>query len=230
MRNLFPLAAIIDSCIFPNTRRWLIPIIELAEDGYVLPFWSPTILAESHRLLTWLWLRRHEGDLSAAAWRSCSTAARFMFTETSRVFRVVDDRPPTETLWTENPADEWDVHLWTSAVRAPAQFIVTSNLEDGPPRGSDGIQEYRGIYWIHPDSFLTLVGELIHLGALAAIAKPGELPEALPEFLAVGSRTLGAVPVTVHPSFRRFVASIEQRRFREERSPVERHHPPLQDR
>lgn len=50
----FPVRAVIDACVFPKTKRWLIPITRLAADRFVLPVWSPLIIAESKRVLTWL--------------------------------------------------------------------------------------------------------------------------------------------------------------------------------
>jgi hypothetical protein len=63
--------------VFPQTRRWLSPITERAAEGYVRPIWSPSILAESNRVLTWLWIKRNGGQLTDAAWHRCLAAATY---------------------------------------------------------------------------------------------------------------------------------------------------------
>lgn len=166
-----PLRAVIDSCVFPGTREWLATLIADARAGYVEPIWAPAIIAETNRVLTWLWLERHGGGLSATAKRACSADARTMFSWLTRVFRVAEDCPPYEALWTLQPRDEWDVPIWTAALRARARFVVTLNLRDGPPAAADGVREYRGIYCLHPRTFLELVDRL----ATEAVA--AEMPE-----------------------------------------------------
>ncbi len=84
-----------------------------------------------------------------------------MFSELTRVFRVVDDCPPQARLWTEEPPDEWDAPLWTAAERSGAVFIVTTNLDDGPPPGPDGVQEYAGIFVAHREVSIAFVDGLV---------------------------------------------------------------------
>lgn len=54
----FPVREVMDSCVFPRTKQWLIPLTDLAAGGFLLPMWSPLIIAESNRVLTWLWIKR----------------------------------------------------------------------------------------------------------------------------------------------------------------------------
>ena len=154
LANVLPVRAVVDSCVFPRVRKWLEPIILAAQTDVVVPLWSPLIISESNRLLTWLWLERHGGDLSDAGWRQCSDAAKKWFGRVSHVFQVVDDRPPPEPAWTDRPIDEWDTPIWTAAKRGGAHCIVTENLKDGPPPDANGLQQYEGIFFIHPDNFL----------------------------------------------------------------------------
>jgi hypothetical protein len=84
---------VVDSNVFPRLR-WLRPLIQAARQGYVQLIRSPLIIAEAQRLLTWLWLERHGGDLSDAAWRRCSEDAKRMFAHLTAAFHVVEDRPP----------------------------------------------------------------------------------------------------------------------------------------
>ena len=154
--RLFPLRAVVDSCIFPHVQAWLKPILEDARLGYVLPLWSPLILAESNRTLTWLWLTRHGGDLSAESRRRCSEAAKQMFTHLTTAFRIVEDCPPLDLLWSRHPADDWDAPIWTAAIRSRAHFIVSENLEHGPPETGE-LRTYGGVYLIHPSDFIQFI-------------------------------------------------------------------------
>ena len=159
-KNYFPLRAVIDSCVFPGTREWLVEIVNDAREGYVLPLWAPSIIAELNRVLTWLWLKRSGGDFSKREWDLCSQSARRMFSHLTSVFRVLEDCPPYERAWTPELRDKWDLPIWTAAVRGQAQFVVTLNLEDGPPKGSDGVREHEGVCYVHPRVFLALIDRL----------------------------------------------------------------------
>lgn len=107
-----------DSCVFPRQKQWLVPILDGARNGAVIPVWSPLIIAEVNRLLTWLWLKREQGDQSEGAWKRCSDASKRWFSLMTTFFRVVDDHPPYEGTWSEEPSDIWDIPIWTAATRA----------------------------------------------------------------------------------------------------------------
>ncbi len=148
-----PLRAVVDSCVFAR-RDWIEPIVLAARAGYVVPIWSPCIIEEASRLLTWLWLKKHAGDsLSESVRRRHSREAHKWFGVMTAVFQVVDDRPPAEPMWTATPADEWDIPLWNAAVRGRAQVIVTENLKDGPPVDETGLQRHRGVAFVSPALF-----------------------------------------------------------------------------
>jgi hypothetical protein len=151
--------AVIDTCVFAHLNQWISPLVDAARNGNVELIWSPVIIAETHRLLTWQWLLRHDGDLSRQSWDACSEQAKAFWRWVSPAFRVVDDRPPDEPSWTNRPRDEWDIPLWNAAVRSGAAFIVTENLRDGPPPDTEGIRRHEGIVFIHPEDFLTLIAQ-----------------------------------------------------------------------
>jgi hypothetical protein len=130
------------------------PLVDAARSGIVELVWSPIIIAETNRLLTWRWVQRHGGDLSSQSWRACAADAKRFFQEVHPAFTVVDDRPPNELLWANEARDEWDIPLWNAAVRSRADFVVTENLVDGPPPAADGVRRYDGIVFIHPNEFL----------------------------------------------------------------------------
>jgi hypothetical protein len=150
-----PLVAVIDSCVFPHTR-WLDRIRDSAQAGDIVPVWSPLIVAEVTRLLTWQWLERNRGELTRASWARCSADAKRWFSLMSTVFRVAEDCPPREDAW-DSPADEWDLPVWSAAKRCGAQFVVTVNLKDGPPEDDRGIRIFDGVIWCHPEQFLYFV-------------------------------------------------------------------------
>lgn len=128
-------------------------LIDAANDGQIVLVWSPCIIAEAVRYLTWRCLHGTHPSPDAA-WRACSRLARRWFDIMTAVFHVVDDRPPSEEPWPGGPRDERDVPIWNAAMRAGADFVVTENLRDGPPPNEQGIQEHRGIRYIHPDDFI----------------------------------------------------------------------------
>jgi hypothetical protein len=138
-------------------QQWLAPIILTAGAGYVVPLWSPCIIAETSRLHARLWMKRRGVPQTNAERRAFSDQARHWFDHVSRAFQVVEDAPPPAPLWTTEPPDPNDVPIWTAAVRAQAHFVVTSNLKDGPPPDNGGIRVHAGITYVHPDPFLGLL-------------------------------------------------------------------------
>jgi len=162
---------VIDSCVLIEQHRWLDPIVLSAQAGYVVPIWSPCIIAEANRVLTWLWIRRQPPGLSTtAAKRTLSEDAHRWFSRVSPVFESVDDRPPFEPMWTPDPKDPYDAPVWTAAVRGKAHFVVTANLEDGPPPDENAVQRYGGILYIHLDRFLPLLNCWANVSAHRAAA------------------------------------------------------------
>ncbi|MBX6771302.1 MAG: hypothetical protein IRY83_06225, partial [Chloroflexi bacterium] len=147
-----------------------VPLIDAARNGYVILLWSPLVIAETNRLLTWLWLGRRGGDLSDSAWRDCSRDFKKWFQRVTAVFEVVEDRPPAAASWTDSPIDEWDVPIWTAARRGRAHAIVTENLADGPPPDADGVQQHEGIFFVHPAQFLEMLEHLAEIREWSALS------------------------------------------------------------
>jgi hypothetical protein len=112
-----------------------------------------------------IWLRKRGGVMNEALQREASDVARRWFDYVTAVFRVVEDCPPYEAQWTNTPRDVDDRPIWTAAVRAGAQIIVTENLKDGPPADSNGLQIWGGILFIHPEK---LIQTLDWLGSRAS--------------------------------------------------------------
>lgn len=180
------LRAVIDSCVFAR-RAWLDAIIDSARVGHLVPFWSPCIIAETNRLLTWLWLKRHAGPMNDAAWRRLSRDAHRWFEIMSTVFHLVDDRPPLVPMWTAGPADPHDAPIWTAAVRASADCVVTDNLADAPPADDRGLHIYAGVAYIVPTEFVLL------LDLWGRFLTTGELPLG-PTLMDAAPPSTGALP------------------------------------
>jgi hypothetical protein len=194
-------------------------ILGAAIDGYLTPVWSPCILAEANRVLTWMWLRkqlkaRRATDkmiaITGMLESECSAKAKAWFGVTTNVFRVVDDRPPHEKLWSDEPRDPGDVPIWNAAVRSHAHFVVTSNLIDGPPIDETGRRTYNGVTFVSPDEFAVI------LGWWASICTTGEQPTA-DEPLPAGRtaraprRTDTSAPLDIPPAFRSFLDELMAR-------------------
>jgi PIN domain len=162
IRAILPIRAVVDACVFPRTKQWLGPLLDAARNGYVDLIWSPLIIAESNRVLTWLWLKRHGNDFSDRAWEQCSIDAKRMFARLTPYFHVVDDCPPAASLW-NNPSDAWDIPIWTAAKRSDASFIVTDNLSDGPPLNAEGYREFDDVNFVHPSDLLAVLDYLANI-------------------------------------------------------------------
>lgn len=145
-----PMRAVIDANVF-GRGAWIRPIVDAARRGHIDVIWAPCVIAEASRLLTWRWLLGKSGETPDVAWRLCSQAAHEWFDIMSAVFRVMEDAPPHEPLWTETPRDPHDRPIWTSAVRARAHVVVTDNLRDGPPPDERGLRRWGGILYAAPD-------------------------------------------------------------------------------
>jgi len=199
-----PLRVLVDTNVLVQ-NRWLERIILDAREGYIQPLWSPLIIAEANRYLTWRWLQKQGGDLSPAAKKRCSAAAGRWFSVVTAAFQVVADRPPYPPLWTAAPHDPWDIPLWAAALAGGARVIVTENMRDGPPPDADQVRRYNDVLFLHPASFLTLVDALAdprtarwdHLPAAGASTAGGELG-------------VGPLDADVPDVFRRLVAELSE--------------------
>ena len=59
--------------------------------------------------------------------------------------------PPFDSAWPA-ASDAEDLPIWSAAVRSGAQFIVSHNLHDVPPRNADGLCAYNGVEFIMVDT------------------------------------------------------------------------------
>jgi hypothetical protein len=87
-----------------------------------------------------------------------------------QVMTFVSVVPPFDAAWA-GIADVDDLPIWSAAVRAGAEFIVSHNLRDFPPRDAHGICAFGGIEFITVEN---LVREVLGLDpeAIAPIPIP----------------------------------------------------------
>lgn len=133
------------------------PLIDSAKAGHIVLYWSPAIIAETSRVLLWLWLKRRGPDLSEGSKKRVSEAAHRWFEVMTAVFCAVDDRPPLESAWVESLPDAHDAPIWSAAIRAKINVVVTENLKHGPPADEHGLQGYEGVLYMHPARFTELL-------------------------------------------------------------------------
>jgi len=167
-RQIDPITAVIDANVFGRST-WIRPIVRAAQDGLLIAVWSPLIICEVNRLLTWLWIKRNGSDTSESSRRRCSADFKKWHSNVAVHFHVVEDRPPLAEMWTDAPPDPWDAPIWTAAVRAREAFgarrllVVTDNLKDGPPLNEAGLRDFAGITFMHPSDLTRGIARWVNL-------------------------------------------------------------------
>lgn len=128
-----------------------------AMEGGFTAIWTPWIIAELNRVLVWRWIKDHtNGDLSAANERRSSQSAKKMMALLLAAFEVVNPRPPYPEAW-QQLSDIDDYPIWAAAVEGMAQYVVSDNTHDYPPRQSDGRYIHQGIEYISGRDFLAML-------------------------------------------------------------------------
>ncbi|MGE3273324.1 MAG: PIN domain-containing protein [Chloroflexota bacterium] len=180
-RHLTPIVAVIDANVFARSA-WIKPIVQAVQDGILTVVWSPLIISEVNRLLTWLWIRRHASDTSEAARRRCSADFKVWYANVAVNFHVVEDRPPLAEMWTDSPTDPWDAPIWTAAVRAREAFgvqhvlVITDNLRDSPPLNQRGLRTFAGVTFLHPEDLQGVISRWLNLRLTGNQPPDEELP------------------------------------------------------
>jgi PIN domain len=157
-----PIRAVLDtSALVPAQQRHQLQQLAMSEVGLYTGIWSPWIIAELNRVLTWRWIKdpppgRVRNDLSDANERRCAQAAKTMMEVLLATFELVNPRPPYPPPW-EQLDDAWDVPVWAAAVESHAQYVVSENTEDFPPPDADGRHACQGITYMTGQDFLTML-------------------------------------------------------------------------
>ncbi len=132
-----------------------------AQVGAFTAYWSPWIIAELNRVLTWRWVRHTASDtslpdLSRANERRCSEAAHTMMELLLATFMLVDTPPPHPPVW-EQLTDQWDHPVWAAAKASKAHYVVSENTRDFPPKQDDGRAVYEEIEYVTAATFLNVI-------------------------------------------------------------------------
>jgi hypothetical protein len=128
---------------------------ESAQLGLFTAIWSPWIIAELTRVLTWRWLER-DADFLQGNWDRCGAAAKAMMTYLLTTFELVAPVPPYSPAW-EQLQDAWDWPVWAAAKEGNAKYVVSENTHDFPPPLPDGRHEYGGIEYLTGSAFLAMI-------------------------------------------------------------------------
>ena len=152
--------AVIDTSALvpPSLRR---EIQQVAQYPYFTAIWSPWIIAELNRVLTWRWIKdpppgQPRDDLSDANERRSSEMAHRMMEWLLPTFELVAPLPPYPPAW-EGLADRWDEPILAAALLGNAQYVVSENTRHYPPRQSDGRHIFQGVEYIRAREFLGLI-------------------------------------------------------------------------
>ena len=119
---------------------------------------------------------RHLQTITLADERQISTSANAMLTVLLRVMTFVSVVPPFDTAWPA-ASDTADLPIWSAAVRSGAQFVVSHNLHDFPPRDADGLCAHGGIEFITAANFVAdVLGLDLNAVAPLPILAKGRFP------------------------------------------------------
>ena len=117
-------------------------LITATQEGLLVPYWSPWIIGELYRVLTWLWVERKGGGRQQQA--QCSESSKKLMELLIPLFRVVDPKPPWDIPW-PSLMDPWDQPIWAAAKAAKVKYVVSDNTADFPPADVRGKHIYEGI-------------------------------------------------------------------------------------
>ena len=146
-----PVAVIDTSVLVSNSNRE--HLVTAAYENLYQPIWSPWIIAELNRVMTWNWVK-HKGLKER---EQCSRRYKDMMSLLTAAFQCVDPKPPWEQAWPEL-TDVDDLPIWSTAKFVGAHYIVSANTGDFPPQDDSGKHVWEGIEYILVSEFLTRIG------------------------------------------------------------------------
>jgi hypothetical protein len=150
--GVMPIRALLDtSALVPAAQRE--DLQALAQAGLYIGIWSPWVIAELNRVLTWKWIRASHGDLSRTNEKACSRAAKRMMALLFTTFVLVHPEPPYPPAW-ESLTDVWDQPIWAAAKLGGADHVVSENTRHVPPKGPDGRHRHEGIVYLTGQAFI----------------------------------------------------------------------------
>jgi hypothetical protein len=160
-----PYRAVLDtSALVPVWSRLLLTDLAATRPSVYVPIWCEWIIAETWRVLAVKYVRRHP-NFGSADEAGLSVSANAMLTALLQVMEMITVVPPFIAAWAD-ARDVNDVPIWNAALRSGAQFVISHNVRDFPPRNADGLCMHEGIEFITVENF---VGDVLDLD-LAAVA------------------------------------------------------------
>jgi hypothetical protein len=135
-----------------NPRRSL---QQAARGRSFIAIWSPWIIGELYRVLTWQWLKRNP-DFSTANETACSRSAKAMMALLIATFEIVAPVPPYPPAW-DTLADIDGLPIYAAARLSGAQYVVSENTRDYPPPDAGGRHSYDGVEYLPAQRFLALL-------------------------------------------------------------------------
>lgn len=162
-------AALDSSVLVPFWSRRALQRLAAPPEPWYTPDWSEWIVAETWRVLTFLWLTGGRDGLAAPDDTRLRQAATTMMRHLLPVMELVTVRdyagPPP---WPEL-SDQDDAPIWQTAIVGRARYVVSHNTRHFPPV-ADGRHEYGGVEYLTAIEFIE---EL--LGDEAAIQLTGTI-------------------------------------------------------
>lgn len=147
-----PTAVIDTSVLISNKNRE--HLITAAYEKLYKPVWSPWIIAELNRVMTWNWVKNKGGIKER---EQCTRRYKDMMSLLIPSFTCVDPKPPWHEAW-PIMTDQDDLPIWSTARFVEADFIVSENTADFPPKNSGGMHIWEGVEYIKVPDFLSRIG------------------------------------------------------------------------
>lgn len=142
----FPIAVLDSSVLVPRWSRVVLQQLASQPRPRFVPVWSEWIIAETWRVLTWRWLAR-AGRTDQAEWRRLARVANEMLRYLLPVMTHVSIRHVVEPAPWPEFQDMEDQPIWTTAVIAGAQYVVSHNVHHFPPL-MQGRHIYDGVEYL----------------------------------------------------------------------------------
>jgi predicted nucleic acid-binding protein len=152
---LAPRAVLDTSVLVPAGLRR--DLHEAARRQAFIAIWSPWIIGELYRVLTWRWLARTP-DFSLANEAACSRSAKTMMALLIATFEIVAPVPPYPAAW-PSLTDGDDHPIWAAALLSRAQYVVSENIRHFPPIGQNGRHSYQGVEYLTARTFFSRLAQ-----------------------------------------------------------------------
>lgn len=135
--------------LFPRTLRERLHQAAVAK--CFQPVWSPWIVGERYRVLTWRWENTY--GISDGEYERRKKAASATMLLRGEVEDLVNIPRPWPPPW-PSLKDPSDHPIGVTAKLAQAQYVVSDNIADFPPTNDPGQDIWEGIAYITADECL----------------------------------------------------------------------------